>query len=129
VEIPATFAVWAAALLGGALVSLVYPAWLMTRNRSWTVFTSSWKDFLLAVAIGANVSLSVVLIGSGMRMIGPLGGSVGLGIQAASWMLGGQIVGFASGEWRGAGPKPRRQMYLAIMCLLAGVLIMVRGAL
>jgi hypothetical protein len=62
-------------------------------------------------------------------MIGPLGGSVGLGIQAASWMLGGQIVGFASGEWRGAGPKPRRQMYLAIMCLLAGVLIMVRGAL
>jgi hypothetical protein len=126
-EIPATFAVWAVGLLGGALVSLIYPAWLMTRNRSWSVLGASRKEFLLALSIGANVALSVVLIGSGMRQLGPLGASVGFGIQAACWMLGGQGVGMLSGEWRGVGRKPRWQMGLAVVCLMLAVLLMVRG--
>jgi hypothetical protein len=126
-EIPATFAVWAVGLLGGSLVSVIYPVWLMTRNKSWGVLAESWKELLLAVVIGANVSVSVVLMGLGMRMLGPLGASVGLGIQSASWMLGGQGVGFVSGEWRGVHGRPRKQMYLAIVYLIAAVLIMVRG--
>ncbi|MBI4325724.1 MAG: hypothetical protein HY674_10730 [Chloroflexi bacterium] len=126
-EIPAMFAVWAVGLLGGSLVSVLYPVWLMTRNRSWGVLGQSRKELLLAVVIGINLSVSAVLMGSGMRMLGALGGSVGLGIQSASWMLGGQGVGFISGEWRGVRGKPRRQMYLAIVCLLVAVLILVCG--
>jgi hypothetical protein len=126
-EIPATFAVWAVGLLGGAMVSIVYPAWLMTRNRSWRGLAASPKEFFLAGSIGANVSLSVVLIGSGMRALGALGASVGFGVQAAAWMLGGQGVGFVSGEWRGVRGRPRRQMGLALVCLLLAVLLMVLG--
>jgi len=126
-EIPATYAVWAVGLLGGALVSVIYPVWLMTRNKSWGVLGESWKELLLAVVIGANAAGSVLLMGLGMRLMGALGASVGLGIQSASWMLGGQGAGFASGEWRGVDGTPRKQMYLAIVCLIAAVLIMVRG--
>ncbi|MHC4445207.1 MAG: L-rhamnose/proton symporter RhaT, partial [Planctomycetota bacterium] len=38
-EIPANIAVWAVGLLGGALVNLIYPAYLMTKNKSWNVLT------------------------------------------------------------------------------------------
>jgi hypothetical protein len=124
-EIPATFSVWAIALLGGALVSLLYPAWLMMKNRSRGVLGRSRKELLLAIVIGANACLAIVLMGAGMRMMGALGASVGLGIQSASWMLGGQGVGFASGDWRGIYGPSRRKMYLAILCLIAAMIIMI----
>ena len=40
--IPANVAVWAAILFGGACVNLAYPAWLMTKNRSWNMLAASW---------------------------------------------------------------------------------------
>jgi hypothetical protein len=126
-EIPATFAVWAVGLLGGAVVSISYPAWLMTKNRSWGLLGQDWREFLLAVIIGANLSVSVLLMGVGMRMLGALGASVGIGIQTATWMLGGQGLGFASGEWAGASERARKQMLVAIVCLVVAVLIMIRG--
>jgi hypothetical protein len=124
-EIPATCSVWAVALLGGALVSVLYPGWLIVRNRSWGTLWQSWGELLLAIAIGINVCLAAVLVGAGMRVLGPQGASVGLGIQPASWMLGGQIVGFLSGEWRGVDGAPRKKMYLAIVCLTTAVMILV----
>jgi L-rhamnose-H+ transport protein len=128
-EIPSIFSVWAVVLLGGGLVSVLYPVWLMLKNRSWKVLGQSWKELLLALIIGANACLAVVLLGTGMRMIGPLGASVGLGVQTGSWMLGGQLVGFASGEWRGIDERPRKRIYLAILCLIAGMMIVVFGSL
>jgi len=52
---------------------------------------------------------------------------VGFGIQQASQMLGGQGVGFASGEWRGVRGVPRMQMYLAIALLIVAAIIMAFG--
>jgi hypothetical protein len=126
-EIPATFAVWAVGLPGGALVSTSYPAWLMTKNRSWGLLGQNWREFLLAVMIGVNLSVSVVLVGVGMRMLGVLGASVGIGIQTATWMLGGQGLGFASGEWAGVSGSARKQILVAIICMVIAVLIMIRG--
>jgi len=126
-EIPANFAVWSAGLLGGAFVSVLYPAWLMCRKKNWHLLTASKSEFLLAILIGLNGCAAAFLMGFGMRMLGALGASVGLGIQSASWMLGGQIVGFVSGEWRGVSGPARTKMYLAVACLIAAILIMMVG--
>lgn len=48
-------------------------------------------------------------------------------IQQASQMLGGQGLGFISGEWRGVTGRPRRQMYFAIACLIVAAFIMAWG--
>src|SRR5512139_3953698 len=117
-DIPATFAVWAVGLLGGSLLNVIYPAYIMTRNNSWRVLGESWKELVLAGIIGLNMALGVVLMGKGMVMLGALGASVGFGIQQASQMLGGQGVGFISGEWKGVFGTPRRQMYAAIVVLI-----------
>ncbi|MBV9036403.1 MAG: hypothetical protein JO182_18085 [Acidobacteriaceae bacterium] len=126
-DTPANFAVWAIGLLGGALINVTYPAYLMTKHRSWGVLWQSWQEGALAIGIGINFMLGVALMGKGMLLLGPLGASVGFGVQQAMQMLGGQTVGFASGEWRGIGGKPRHQMYLAIAVLITAALIMAYG--
>jgi len=53
-----------------------------------------------------------------------LGASLGAGIQQAMQMIGGQGLGFLSGEWKGVDGRPRWQMYLAIALLIIASLIM-----
>jgi len=126
-DIPATFAVWAVCLLGGAIPSVAYPIWLMTKKKTWGVLGESWREMALAAIIGINLAVSIALLGVGMLMLGPLGASVGFGIQQATWMLGGQTVGFISGEWRGVGGGPRKQIYFAIILLMIAILVMACG--
>ena len=52
---------------------------------------------------------------------------MGWGIQQAMQMTGTQLLGFASGEWRGVQGKPRRQMYVAIAILIVAAGVMAYG--
>jgi len=125
-EIPANFAVWAVGLIGGGLINVLYPAWLMTKNKSWNVL-GSLKEVGLSVFMGVNMIVGIAFMGKGMLMLGALGASVGFGIQQAMQMMGGQAVGFIGGEWRGVHGKPRNQMYIAIALLILAALIMAWG--
>jgi hypothetical protein len=127
-EIPATFAVWAVSLLGGAFINLIYPLILMARKKSFHVLLESGPEVLLAAVIGINMAASIALMGSGMRGLGVLGASVGFGIQQAAQVLGGQGLGFLSGEWRGVAGTPRRQMYVAIAFIVLAALVMAYGS-
>ena len=120
----AVFPVWAVALLGGALVNIVYPSYLMTKNKSWSVLLTSWPEVCLSIVIGFQFCLAIALAGKGMVLLGVLGASVGAGIQQVMQMIGGQGLGFISGEWRGVYGTPRRQMYLAIAVLLIASIVM-----
>jgi len=122
-DIPANFAVWAIALLGGALINVLYPAYLMTKNNSWQVLKESWREVALSILIGASC-VGVALMGKGMLLLGALGASVGFGIQQAAQMLGNQGVGFISGEWRGVHGTPRMQMYMAILVLITAAIVL-----
>jgi len=123
----AAFGVWAIGLSAGALVNIVYAVYLLTKNKSWGVLTTSGWEFFLAIIIGVNFSVAVTLMGKGMLLLGALGGSVGWGIQQAMQMTGGQVVGFVSGEWKAVHGKPRTQMYVAISILMFAALVMAYG--
>ncbi len=124
---PATFAVWAIGLLGGVAVNLIFPAYLMTKKKSWGVLAESWREVGLSVIMGVQMTLAVALIGKGMLLLGALGASVGFGIQQAMQMAGNQGLGFISGEWRGVHGKPRQQMYVAIAILVVAATVMACG--
>lgn len=126
-DLPANFAVWSIGLLAGALINVAYPAYLMTRNNSWGVLLESWQELALAAFIGLNIIVAVAMMGKGMLLLGPLGASVGFGVQQAMQMLGSQAAGFASGEWRGVPGKPRHQLYAAIAVLIAAAVVMAYG--
>jgi len=126
-DIPANFAVWAVGLMAGALLNVLYPAYLMSKNKSWNVLGESWKEAALSIFIGINLFVAIALLGKGMLLLGALGASVGFGIQQANQMLGSQGAGFISGEWRGVHGTPRKQMYLAIALLICAALVMAYG--
>jgi uncharacterized membrane protein YbaN (DUF454 family) len=123
-ELTANLAVWPASLLGGALVAILYPVWLISSRGTWRVLTASRDELFLSVLMGVTGCLATFLTGFGMKMLGSLGGSVGSGIQLAAWMAGGQILGFAAGEWRGVPAALRRKLYWAIVCLVLAIAIM-----
>lgn len=126
-SIPPTFAVFALGLFGGAVVNIGYTSYLLTRNRSWGVLARSGGELFLAAIIGVNFSLAVTLMGQGMLMLGVLGASVGWGIQQAFQIIGTQLLGFLSGEWRGVHGRPRLQMYLAIGIFLFAAVVLAYG--
>jgi L-rhamnose-H+ transport protein len=122
--IPTDVAVWAAVLFGGALVNIAYPAWLMTRNRSWAKLTTYWPDVVLSAVLGAQIIVAIFLIGYSMLVLGALGAAIGFGIQQTTQVVGNQAVGFFSGEWRGIKGKPLRQMLGAVAILILAVIIL-----
>ena len=119
--------VWALTLPGGALVNLAFPAWLITRSRSWGDFRRCPRDIGLSALMGIMFFLFVLSMGQGMRFLGALGASIGFGIYQAVQISSSQAVGFASGEWRGIVGTPLRQMALALVLLLAAVATMAAG--
>ena len=125
--LPANMAVWAIGLIGGAAVNLGYPAWLMTKHRSWGMLLASSRDMALAVILGLQFIMAVALLGQGMLFLGVAGAAVGFGIQMSLQLLGNQAVGFFSGEWRGVGGRPLCQMITAVVVLLGAVVVLALG--
>jgi len=123
-DFPAGIAVWAVALLGAALPNVIYPAVLMTRNKSWGILATHPSEIGLSVIYGVLFFAPSALLGQGMLLLGPLGASVGWGLVQGSVILGGQVLGFASGEWRDIGGTPRARMYLAVVLLIVAMAIM-----
>jgi hypothetical protein len=126
-DVTAGIGVWAITLPGGALVNVAYPVWLLTRHRSWSAFGSAQHELLLSVLMGVLFFAFFVSMGTGMRWLGALGASVGFGVYQGLQIATSQAVGFASGEWRGMGSLPRRQMLLAVILLLVAVAIIAMG--
>lgn len=119
----AVSAVWAVALFSGALANIVFPVFLLHRNRSVaTLFCL--RDFLLSF-IMAVLFLSLLLcMGNGMRMLGALGASVGFGIYQGVQILSSQAVGIFSGEWRATPGATKKQMLLAVLLVLLAICAM-----
>ncbi|MBL7697171.1 MAG: hypothetical protein JNK79_03405 [Chitinophagaceae bacterium] len=117
-EWPASIAVWAVGMLFGSLINVLYPAILMSRNKSWHVVKESGKEFSLSLIVGLNLFLAFALWFPGMLLLGPLGGSVGFGIYFALQILGAQGLGWISGEWRGIRGRPIALMFAAVAILV-----------
>lgn len=126
-DFPASIAVWAVALLGAALVNVLYPSYLMTRNKSWNILLKNRKEIALAVIYGLLFFIPSALLGKGMLMLGVLGASVGFGVVQGTLILGGQALGFLSGEWRGVTGKPRTHICVAIVILVVAMVILAFG--
>lgn len=123
-DFPAGIAVWAVALLGAAVPNLCYPIALMTLKKNWSVLAAHPREVALALLYGVLFFVPSALLGHGMLLLGTLGASLGWGLVQGTLILGGQMLGFASGEWRGVQGTPRAQIYIAIVVLIVAMLVM-----
>jgi L-rhamnose-H+ transport protein len=126
-DLPSKIAVWAFGLVGAGIANTLYPAYLLTKNKSWNVLTRNGRDILLSITYGILFFTPSVFLGKGMLLLGALGASVGWGITQGAIIGGAQILGFASGEWKGIYGKPRKYIYLAIIILVIAMFILGLG--
>lgn len=126
-DMAANVAVWAAGLAAGAALNVLYPAWLMFRRGSFGVLREHARDLPYAIAFGVVFFSGFPIMGKGMLLLGSLGASVGFGLQQTSLLLGGQVVGFLSHEWRGVQGRPMDQIRWAIGILVGAAAIMSVG--
>lgn len=123
-EWPAAISVWALGMFLGALVNVVYPAFLMYRKKTWGVLKGNPKELGLSLIVGLNLFLAFALWFQGMILLGPMGGSIGFGIYFALQILGAQGLGLISGEWRGVHGKPAIQMIAAVLIIVVAAAVM-----
>ena len=121
--ITADVAVWAMALMSGAMVNIIFPAWLMTKKKNWGVLLKNPGEMLLATIGGIQAITAFTLMGRGMLLLGVFGASVGFALQQIMQIMGNQAVGFVSGEWKNVYGNPRRLMYTALFILSVAVVI------
>ena len=116
-------------LLGGGVVNLLYPAFLLCRDRSWGAFAGKEAphDLPLAATIGLVTIASIILGGMGMSLLGPWGPSVGFGVSMSMSIVSSQSIGFLFGEWRGVPRRTVRTALAAILLLILAVAVIVVG--
>jgi hypothetical protein len=81
------------------------------------------REIALALLYGLLFFIPSVLLGQGMLLLGALGASVGWGLVQGTLILGGQALGFLSGEWKGVTGRPLAQIIAAIVILIAAMVI------
>lgn len=119
-------AVWSLAVSLGSLPSLAWTLYLLKRNGTWPAFRegSAGLNAGLCVFMGALWISGTVLYGASAGLLGPLGTVVGWPIYMSAMILGNNLWGWVTGEWRGAGARPVRLMLAGIAVqILAMVLL------
>jgi L-rhamnose-H+ transport protein len=109
-------AIWSLAVTGGSMPSIFWSLRLLRRNARWGLYrqSSSGKNALMCVGMGAAWIAGTVLYGIATARLGKFGTALGWPIYMSATILVGILWGWGLGEWRGA---PRRSIQL----LWAGV--------
>ena len=123
-EITSNVTVWALVCVGGASINILYAGFWMTKKRSWNLLFIRKDELICGALLGAQFIVAVILMGRGMVLLGILGASVGYGIQQSMQVIGNQVVGFVSGEWKGVKGNPKKTMYLALVVIFIAVIIL-----
>ena len=122
----ATLAVWILALVGGSISSLGYCIYLLIKNRqiSQTNKFPLKKLFLLAFIMAVLHDGAIFFYGLGSDLLGKLGPTIGFAIFASGMMLVGNLNGFFTKEWTGAGINVKGLLFTGLGLIVSGILIL-----
>jgi L-rhamnose-H+ transport protein len=117
--------VWAAMFSVGMIPNVLYCIILMRKNRTFRNFTFGKPavNLLLAALMGILWLGSMNLYGMGVQIMGAWGAIVGWGVICALTIATSNVIGFASGEWKGALRRSRVFMVSGLGIVLAGIVV------
>jgi L-rhamnose-H+ transport protein len=116
-------------LFGGAVSSCLYCAFQLTKNGTWKNFAGSGTGRILLVALLMALlhNGAIYLFNLGFPRLGRLGVSVGYAAFMSLAIIVGNLHGFRTGEWKGAGGQSIRWIAAAIAILILGVCVLAKG--
>jgi hypothetical protein len=98
---------WAFITMPVFLVNATYCCWLLKTRRTGSRFfePGTQLNWVLAMSMGLLWIGGFVCYAPGVRLLGPLGLSVGWAIMVSVMDIAANIAGFFTGEWKGASRK------------------------
>jgi hypothetical protein len=116
-----SFAIWALIMPAGFFPTLLYCVYQLKRNASFGLFRERARNWLYALVMGSLWILSVSLYGAGAIWIGTRGASVGWPVLMSVTVISANVLGFATGEWKGVHTLTRLHVYGGLAALLGAV--------
>ena len=123
-------AIWAPALAAGFLPNAGYAVWLLAKNRSWNRFGAAGTPafyWIGSAAMGLIWFGGISIYGMGAAKMGRLGGVIGWPVFMSTVIVVANILGAATGEWRGASAGAVRLSWTGIAILVAAIVIVSFG--
>jgi L-rhamnose-H+ transport protein len=122
----ATYCVWALVLSAGFVSNFLYCSFLLSRNRTWSLFAGTgWlRECALSVSMGILWLGGILLYGIGATVAGKYGTSVGFVLFVASVVVAANVAGIFAGEWTSVSPTTKRLLAGGIVSILFSVVIL-----
>jgi len=123
------FVVSALILWGGSISACGYCVYKLCKNRSWGSFKAPGigRVLLIALIMAALHDGAILFYGVGASYLGPLGAAVGYAVFMSFAIMVGNINGFLTGEWKGAGRTSVIWIVSGIVVLMLGVTLLAKG--
>lgn len=116
-EVRAAYAVWPIGLAGGLLPNLGYSVYLLRKNRTGTLFQSTYPDIFWAILMAILWMGAFALYGMSATYLGRFGTSIGWGLFQIFMIMSATLSGVFTGEWRFAPRSARELVFLSTICL------------
>ena len=113
----APYAVWPIALAGGAVPNILYPLWLLRRNKTWANFLPVWPEITLGMIMGLLWMGSVAIYGMATTLLGVLGASIGWSIYQICIIVMANVSGWIAGEWKGVSQYSKLILWSGLLLL------------
>jgi len=113
----APYAVWPIALAGGAVPNILYPLWLLQRNKTWANFRPVWPEITLGMIMGLLWMGSVAIYGMATTLLGVLGASIGWSIYQICIIVMANVSGWIAGEWKGVSQGSKLILWSGLLLL------------
>jgi L-rhamnose-H+ transport protein len=113
-------AVWALVFTANFLVNFLYSVYLMVKNKTMgNLFKPGMaKNWGWAFYLGLLWPLGVVLYGIGAHKLGDFGAYAGFPLLLICSILGSNLLGALTGEWKGTSARPKSIMAVGISVLV-----------
>lgn len=125
----AAFVVSALILWGGSVSACGYCLYKFSANKTWGTLTRPGfgKILLIALVMACLHDGAILLYGVGASKLGAIGAAVGYAIFMSFAIIVGNVNGFLTGEWKGAGKTSAKWIVGGIAVLMLGVSILSGG--
>jgi L-rhamnose-H+ transport protein len=126
-----TYCVWALVLTAGFVPNLIFCAFRLGRNRTWSSFASGEgsRECILAAAMAVLWLGGILLYGIGANLIGKYGTAVGFVLMTSSVLIAANVAGILTGEWKSVSPRTKGLLAGGIASIVVSVVILSLGGL
>jgi L-rhamnose-H+ transport protein len=116
--------VWALLTAVLFLCNAGYATLLLIRNRTASRFARNGRYFLFGGLMGVLWMGGFLFYGAGARRLGELGPSLGWAILMSAMVLTANLLGAATGEWKGAPPAASRRLVCGVGLLILAIALL-----